>query len=228
VIRAADAHGQIQAYWNRKQDEKARPIEVNRDSMTTKELYGRRGKNITAEDLAFEEVWDTLERRGGPCIKCNKAWRPIEVDNAVARFDYHQPNCACFPRCPYCEHYLYQECARELAVCLTCGPMEGQPGAVQIGQCYRTVSKDVPDGSGKMGRTKTIDAACLGALRLRQDGRLKCDACGHYTHKIAVDKVVQTGGLPMKVVEVEKRFGLSGEELQATTGQEGWQDEEVT
>lgn len=41
-----------------------------------------------------------LEASGGPCPQCNKPWKRIEVRNRHGHFDYFNPVCRCYPRCP--------------------------------------------------------------------------------------------------------------------------------
>lgn len=54
-----------------------------------------------------------LEREGGPCPRCGKAWERVEVtvpwgDKLTYYFD---PACECFPRCPECGVSWHREVA---------------------------------------------------------------------------------------------------------------------
>ncbi len=49
------------------------------------------------------------ETDGGDCPVCKKAWREIEFDNRFGLGRYFKPACYCYPICPWCGNYLWEE-----------------------------------------------------------------------------------------------------------------------
>ena len=53
-----------------------------------------------------------LEIDGGKCPECKKLWARVEfMDREEVERHYYQPDCACYPRCPRCRRWLYEEFA---------------------------------------------------------------------------------------------------------------------
>ena len=65
-----------------------------------------------------------LQLDGGECWQCHKPWNLVTVDNAFVTGIYYLPSCDCYPRCPMCRKWLYED--REAGVmddwrCTGCG-----------------------------------------------------------------------------------------------------------
>jgi len=43
-----------------------------------------------------------LERKGGQCPICDVPFKRVEVRNQFATFDYFEPGCYCYKKCPVC------------------------------------------------------------------------------------------------------------------------------
>lgn len=46
---------------------------------------------------------------GGHCARCGDPWREIRFDNTFAQGRYFEPGCRCYPKCPRCQAWQYEE-----------------------------------------------------------------------------------------------------------------------
>ncbi len=49
------------------------------------------------------------ELETGICPRCQKKWKEFTFENVFGFLHYFIPDCECFPKCPHCHEFLYQE-----------------------------------------------------------------------------------------------------------------------
>ena len=62
---------------------------------------------------------------GGPCARCGRMWKEVQVDNPFAQFRYFKPDCGCYPKCSRCGyvHAEEVEAGQNTGWCARCGKM---------------------------------------------------------------------------------------------------------
>jgi hypothetical protein len=104
------------------------------------------------------------EAVGGDCPYCKKPWRKVVVANAVAHYEYYDPDCECYQRCDVCGMSLHGVTFPNREVkkykCPRCGHTEpqrwrltcavcGQSGENHEGRPYRFVCSECKSKSRK-------------------------------------------------------------------------------
>ena len=107
-----------------------------------------------------------LESKGGQCHKCNKPWVPRTVKNLFCTFKYFEPDCLCYPVCPFCGCLLMREIEEGIDYCTNCKHYE---------LCRETVEVEHKSDSGRTYKKK---AKCRGNMLLSREGYI-CERCGH-------------------------------------------------
>ena len=74
-------------------------------------LQHRVDASISLGDAGDKEIATLLrlEIDGGHCPLCGDSWREICFDNIFGQGRYFQPGCQCYPKCPRCQTWQYEE-----------------------------------------------------------------------------------------------------------------------
>lgn len=107
------------------------------------------------------------ELSGGRCPMCGKAFiKKSTKIKGIEIFDYYQPNCECYPKCPICDRPMLWETSLGMKACRHCGYIT----------CWNKVSEKIfLDDSRK---TMLKNKVCGGKIYLKTDGYWICSQCG--------------------------------------------------
>lgn len=74
-------------------------------------LQERADRSIIVGDAGDEETATLLrlEVDGGYCPRCGDLWKEVRFKNRFAEGRYFQPGCECYPRCPRCGNWQYED-----------------------------------------------------------------------------------------------------------------------
>jgi hypothetical protein len=144
--------------WSQVFVEMAPTVEQGHDRLV--QLY-EEGQLSIWEVTEFE-----LQSDGGKCNNCGKLWVKRRVDNIYVNFTYYEPNCTCYPVCPFCGKVLIREVEEKLECCGGCRHMETCLLFVETKETSRT------------GKTKTKRHRCGGKYAFLPGGKYVCDECG--------------------------------------------------
>lgn len=118
-----------------------------------------------------EFYFEDMANNGGKCDVCDKPWE--KVTNSLGLWHY-EPNCTCYPRCPWCKRWLINEVKNKEAGCRHCC----KNGI----ECWRIVPVMKKDEDGNLIKTKKRKK-CTGILKLEsaQNGYtiFSCSSCSH-------------------------------------------------
>ena len=106
-----------------------------------------------------------LEAKGGKCPKCSVPWIIKKINNIFCHFEYYQPDCTCYPVCPFCGYYLMYEIEVNIPVCTNCNH-------------YKFCDQIVTETVTKAGKTGTKKRKCQGKMLLAKEGYV-CEKCNH-------------------------------------------------
>lgn len=116
--------------------------------------------------LKEEALLLELDINGGPCLSCGKEYRKVEIKTKYIHFQYYEPSCSCFPKCPLCGRYLHHEVMTNQAGCRNCGKL----------QCIEEGRTNDYDESAKRRVERKI--RCSGIAAPINGGNFRCDMCG--------------------------------------------------
>lgn len=119
-----------------------------------------------------------LESDLGKCPKCQKPWTPRIVDNIFVTFTYFEPDCRCYPVCPFCGKLLIRESEEKAEYCSNCKYMP--PCGIKIK--LKAKAKGGEEGE-KPGR-------CKGRYILLPGGSYMCNECSAIKSFIIRDDVI--------------------------------------
>lgn len=74
-------------------------------------LRRRANRSIYVGDAGDKETAMLLqcEVDGGDCPRCGDPWKEITFKNMFGHGRYFEPTCLCYPKCPRCRNWQYEE-----------------------------------------------------------------------------------------------------------------------
>lgn len=121
-----------------------------------------------------------LQEKGGPCPICKNEFRKHEIKYKEIILTYvWQPSCQCYPRCYYCNRFMFSEVLNGEKHCRYCGAIS----------CRSYKEETRKTSGGKREKTGKV-IACEGKLELMGVHKgytvYKCDTCDYQLKKVLV------------------------------------------
>jgi len=73
------------------------------------EMEMERARAVFNASLKQSALTIQMALSGGPCPRCKREWKQVDVNNPFALFTYYKPQCRCYITCWYCGHMNYEE-----------------------------------------------------------------------------------------------------------------------